>query len=188
MYKDIKKDLEESIGKKRLEHSLRVLETAEKLGNIYNEDIDKLKIAALLHDSAKFKDKDILFKKAIDYNLSLDNIMLNNSELIHGPLGAKIAEHEYNIKDKDILNAIKYHTTGRENMTMIEKIIFISDYIEPVRDFPGVDKVRELAFKDLDGSLILAMKKTIKFLIDNDQLISVDTVKAINYLKIKSKE
>lgn len=189
MYEKIKSQLKEDVGTSRLQHSLRVLEVAQSLGGIYGADLEKVSLAALLHDCAKLEDKNNLLKRAYDFDIILDEIMLNNCELIHGPLGAKIAEEKYNIKDQEILNAIEFHTTGRENMSLVEKIVFIADYIEPKRNFLGVEEVRELAFKDLDSSIILSIEQNIKFLIDKGRLISINTIKARNYLKmIKLKE
>lgn len=187
MYKDIRIRLEETIGEKRCNHSLRVLQVARELGEIYGEDLERVSVAALLHDCAKIQDREELLKRARDFDIILSNDMLKNTELIHGPLGAKIAKEEYNIRDNEILNAIKYHTTGRENMTMLEKIIFIADYIEPYRNFPGLDKIRQLAYQDIDRSILLAMEQTIKFLIDTGKLIALDTVKSRNYLKYQER-
>ena len=97
---------------------------------------------------------------------------------------SKIAEVKFKVTDKEILNAIKYHTTGRENMTLFDKIIFIADYIEPSRNFQGIEEVRKMAYEDLDKSIIMAMDKTINFLIDNQILIHTRTVEARNYLII----
>ncbi len=172
------------IGKKRYSHSLNVMEMALKLSEIYNADNEKVKIAAKFHDCGKIRDKTKLLEMAGEFDIILDQCMEHNIELIHGPLGAKIAKERYKIRDKEVLNAIKYHTTARENMTLLDKIIYISDYIEPGRKFPGVEEVRELAFKDIDKSIIMAMDKTINFLIDNKNLIHTETIKARNYLII----
>lgn len=170
------------IGEKRFNHSIRVMETALRLAEKYNCDIKQVKIAALLHDCAKYLDKLYLLKMANDFDIILDNVMRETPELIHGPLGAKIAEKEYNIKDIDILNAIEFHTTGRENMTLLDKIIYISDYVEPGRNFPGVGEVRDLAFNNLNDSILLAMNNTIRFLVDQNSLIHLNTIRARNYL------
>jgi predicted HD superfamily hydrolase involved in NAD metabolism len=158
------------------------METSVRLAKKYNCDIEKAKLAGLLHDCAKFPDKTYLLNLANDFDIILDDVLKYNYELIHGPLGAIIAEKEYNIKDREILDAIKFHTTGRENMTLLDKIIYISDYIEPGRDFPGVEKVRSLAFDDLDGSILLAIDNTIEYLIDQKSLIHLNTIKARNYM------
>lgn len=176
------------IGEHRLNHTLRVVDEAKKLAQVYDIDIDKAATAALLHDCAKLAKKNNLLKMANDFDIILNDIMINNQELIHGPLGAKIAEHKYNIKDPDILNSIQYHTTGRKDMSQLEKIIYIADYIEPERKFDGVHKVRQLAYEDLDSSVLMAMDQTIVFLVNNNRLISMDTIEARNQIKINDKE
>lgn len=182
MDKSLEEKIIKDIGEKRYNHSVRVMETAIKLAEIYNADIEKAKIAGILHDCAKITDETNLLKRTNDFDIILDACMEYNHELIHGPLGAKIAKEEYGIKDKEILDAIYYHTIGRENMSILDKIIYIADYIEPKRNFSGVEEVRSLAFEDIDKSLILAMEKTIIFLIEKNKLIHPDTIKARNYL------
>ena len=150
----IRHKLLQEIGEKRYNHSLRVMETSVRLAKKYNCDIEKAKLAGLLHDCAKFPDKTYLLNLANDFDIILDDVLKYNYELIHGPLGA----------------------------TLLDKIIYISDYIEPGRDFPGVEKVRSLAFDDLDGSILLAIDNTIEYLIDQKSLIHLNTIKARNYM------
>ena len=176
-----------NIGIKRYEHSLRVADTAVKLASIYGENIEKAKTAALLHDCGKFPEETSLLKSLSDFDIILDNVMLYNKEIIHGPLGSKIAEVEYDIVDKEILDAIYYHTIGKANMNLLEKIIYIADYIEPERNFPGVLEIREMAFLDLNKSILMAMGNTIVFLIQNYKLIHPNTIEARNYLLIQLK-
>lgn len=171
-------------GEHRFNHILRVIEEAKKLAYVYNVDIDKAYKAALFHDCAKFSDKKKLLKMAYDFDIILNDIMRSSPELIHAPLGSKLAQLKYNIEDTDILNAIKYHTTGRKDMSQLEKIVYLADYIEPYRKFIGVENVRQLAYEDLDKSLLLAMNQTIVFLVNNNRLISLDTIEARNQLLI----
>ncbi len=106
---------------------------------------------------------------------------------INSLIGSYIAKYEFGINDKDIINAIKYHTTGKEDMNLIEKIIYIADLIEEDRDFPGVEVLRDLVYnKQLDKALLISFNNTIKLVIDNNQLIHNRTVNARNYL-IKNK-
>ncbi|MEY8417014.1 bis(5'-nucleosyl)-tetraphosphatase (symmetrical) YqeK [Tissierella praeacuta] len=185
MNKSLKNKLIKDIGEKRHDHSVRVMEVALELAEIYNADIEKVKIAAILHDCAKIIDDTYLLKMASDFDIILDDCMKYNHELIHGPLGARIAKEEYGIEDNQILNAIYYHTTGKENMNILEKIIYIADYIEPYRNFQGVEEVRKLVAKDLDKAILLAMENTITFLIEKNKLIHPDTIKARNHLIIQ---
>ena len=182
----IKLRLLEDIGEKRLAHSIRVAETGVKLCKKYGLNEDDVFLAGLLHDCGRLKSQDDLLNNVDKFGIILDDISIHNIKLIHGPLGAKIAEVIYGVDNQEILNSIRYHTTGRENMGIIEKIIFISDYIEPKRNFEGIEDVRNLAVYDLDKSIILSMEQNIKFLIDKGKLIHIDTVKGLNYLKLEN--
>ncbi len=182
MDKDLELQLMRDIGQERYEHTLRVVQTALELGKRHNIDEEKVKIAAMLHDCAKFQGQINWLKLASDFDIILDAYMVNNPDLIHAQLGAKIAKLKYNVEDIEILNAIYYHTTGRENMTILDKIIYIADYIEPARNFPGVDEIRKESYNNLDKGILLAMDNTIKFLIDKGKIIHPNTIKARNSL------
>lgn len=186
--KEIKSILKTEIDEERYKHTLRVVKTAKELALVYKVDEYKIELAALLHDCAKYKDKEVLLKKAEDFGIILDIILKNNTHLIHSYLGAEIAKEKYNIIDEDILNAIKYHTTGRENMSIIEKIIFIADYIEPGRNFNGMENIIKLAFKDIDQAIIISMENTIKYVIDKGWLIHPNTITTRNNLILSSNE
>ena len=184
MNKHTREKLIEDIGEARYSHSIRVMETSILLAEKYGADIEKARTAAILHDCAKFEDGVNLLKLASEFDIMLDRVMENNLELLHGPIGAKIAELEYKVTDIEVLDAIRFHTTGREDMTILDKIIYISDYIEPNRNFDGLEQVRKLAFTNIDSSILLAMENTIRFLLEKNKLIHLDTIKARNYFKI----
>lgn len=178
----IKEYLRQNLKTKRYEHVLSVKDTAIKLAERYNEDLVKAKIAALIHDCAKNMSDEELINISEKHNLYIDEICKESPQLLHAPVGAIIAKETMEIEDDDILNAVCYHTTGRENMSILEKIIYIADYIEPLRNFPGVDELRELAYKDLDEALLKSFNNTIKFVIDKGQLLHLDTIKGRNYI------
>mgnify|MGYP000860398855 CR=1 FL=1 len=178
IYEELKKD----IGIERYNHSLLVMETSIQLAKIYNYSIEEARLAGLLHDCGKFQDKTKILKMIEEFDIILDNIMEKNTALVHGPLGEAIAKSKYNIHNKNILNAIRYHTTGRENMSLLEKIVFIADLIEPSRNFPGVEKMRKLAYENLNKSIIFALNSNIQFVIERKGLLHLDTIKARNYL------
>ena len=145
----------------RYQHTLGVMETAIALAKRYGADEKKAELAAIFHDYAKFRDKDEM--KFIIQNQGMDPEFLNyNSELWHAPVGAYLVEKEAEVSDSEILDAIRYHTTGRPNMALLEKMIYLADYIEPGRNFPGVEEVREMAKKDLNQALIQALKNSIR--------------------------
>ncbi len=180
MHDKLKKD----IGEARYNHSIGVMNTSIELAKLYGHSLEEAKLAGFLHDCGKLNDKINLLKTAKEFDIILDNVMLNNIELIHGPLGEQIAIKEYNVTNKNVLNAIRYHTTGRENMSLLEKIVYIADIIEPGRSFEGVDRIRQLAYEDIDKCLLYALDRTIVFVIKRGKLIHLDTIKARNQLII----
>ncbi len=180
----IKRDLKKNITEYRYQHTLRVVEVCQGLARAYDVNLEKARLAAYLHDSAKFPSKEKIFNMANDLGILDKEIYFYNRELIHAPLGARLAMDKYDIVDEDILNSIKYHTTGRKNMSLLEKIIFMGDYIEPSRDFNGIEIIRKLAYKDLDKSLLLALDTNLKFLLNRGKLIATDAIEARNYLMI----
>lgn len=182
--KDIQKLLKESVGDRTYIHCLGVMDTAIKLASKYNYDTDKAALAGLIHDCGKLKDNEEILKAAQKTGIIQDDIMANNIELLHAPLGAFIAENTYGIKDEEILQAVRYHTTGRINMTLLDKIIYLSDYIEPNRVFLRVSEIREFAYKDIDKALLMAIEDTIMYVIENRLLLHNDTVNARNHLII----
>jgi predicted HD superfamily hydrolase involved in NAD metabolism len=105
-----------------------------------------------------------------------------NKELWHAPVGAEVARERFGITDEEILNAIRYHTSGRPGMSKLEKIIFLADYIEPGRRFPGVDEVRETARRDLERAVLMAMDNTIRFLLERGQKVYPLTLLARNHM------
>lgn len=182
-YKDIEYKLKEMLPERRLKHSMNVSQCAVKLSEIYCYDMEKAKLAGLIHDCAKYFNDDQVEDSIKKFNIELDSLEENNIALSHSVIGSYVIQETFNIKDEDIINAVKYHTTGRENMSILEKIIYIADLIEEGRKFPLVDKLRELAYNgSLDEALLLSFNNTIKFVIDNNQLIHPRTVSARNYI------
>lgn len=178
--KEIQDRLIKDIGEKRFKHSLRVAETAERLAINYGIDTNKAYLAGLIHDCAKYNEEFYISKYNI--NLSTYPVASIKDPVLHSFLGAEIAKKVYNINDGDILEAIKYHTTGRPAMSDLEKIIFIADAIEPGRDFDGLDKIRQYAFDNLNRAMLCLLDNNIIFLIKKDALINPLSFEARNYL------
>jgi predicted HD superfamily hydrolase involved in NAD metabolism len=170
----------------RYEHTIGVMETAIVLARLYGADVKKAETAAIFHDYAKFRSKDEMKQIIIEQNMTKE-LLIHSPELWHAPVGAYLAAKEAGIKDKEILDAIRYHTSGRENMTLLDKVIYVADYIEPGRIFPGADEVRELAKNDLNKALIVSMKNTILFLLKKNQPIYPQTLKSYNFLVFEEK-
>lgn len=155
---------------KRYIHTIGVMETAIKLADIFGEDPKKAEIAAIIHDVAKYADLD--WMKEIVVKQQLDPELLHwNAEILHGPVGAYVAECEFGVTDADILNAIRHHTTGRVAMSKLEKIVYVADMIEPNRKFAGVERLREMASRDLDAAMKACVCHTLSFLIATEQTI-----------------
>ncbi|WP_414053564.1 bis(5'-nucleosyl)-tetraphosphatase (symmetrical) YqeK [Macrococcus equi] len=183
--KKAKKLVEEKLPKKRYEHSLRVAETAIKMAQIFEGDEERVEMAGILHDYAKYEDLSVLYQAVTEYKLETD-LLSYNSEILHGPVAAAYMKDKHNI-DEEIYNAIYYHTTGRAGMGLNEKIIFISDYIEPGRTQPGVEDIRDIVFKekDLDKAIYEISKRTAIYLISNDKPIYPKTIECLNYYNLQ---
>ena len=144
----------------------------------------KLNCCNFCHEYAKYRPVDENENIVIQEKMP-KNLLEFHSELLHAPVGAYLVKKEVGIDDVDILNAITYHTTGRPNMRLLEKIVFISDYIEPNPNFPGVDEVRALVHKDLNAAIIQALKNTIIHLASKNAGIYPDTINTYNSFLIK---
>lgn len=166
---------------KRYIHTIGVMETAIKLANKYGEDPKKAEVAAILHDVAKYADVDWMKQVVLEQNL--DKRLLDwNAEILHGPVGAWIAQTEFGIHDESILNAISHHTTGSANMTTFEKIIYVADMIEPNRKFAGVEELRSLSEQNIDEAFRACVMHTLSFLITSEQAIYPVSIECYNSL------
>ena len=167
----IKADLKEKLPKKRYEHTLGVAYTAAALAMCYGEDILKAELAGILHDVAKAKKSSELkddMKEYIDPYTDGDYVDLiadKAPQILHAIYAPYLAKKDYKIEDKDILSAIRWHTTGKKDMTMLEKIVFVADYIEPNRKkLPDLDRIRNLSFHDISEAVKVIAKSTIEYL------------------------
>ncbi|WP_075982371.1 bis(5'-nucleosyl)-tetraphosphatase (symmetrical) YqeK [Bacillus massilinigeriensis] len=176
--------VKEQLTEHRYQHTIGVMETAIQLAQKYGVDEKKAELAAIFHDYAKFRPKEEM-KAIIEKEQMPADLLDYNSELWHAPVGAYLAEKEAGISDKEILDAIRYHTSGRKGMTILEKIIYLADYIEPGRHFPGVEEVRELARHDLDKALIKSIQNTIVFLMKKNQPVYPETFITYNDLVMR---
>ncbi|MFL1623264.1 bis(5'-nucleosyl)-tetraphosphatase (symmetrical) YqeK [Staphylococcus capitis] len=179
---EAKKLVKEKLPEKRYNHSLRVAETAVKLAEIYDGDKDKAELAGVLHDYCKYDDLSSMYQIVRQCELESD-LLSYGSEILHGPVCAAIMEHDYHIEDEEVLLAINYHTTGRQQMTKTEKLIFIADYIEPGRKTPGVEEIRDMAYNQgsLDKTIYEISKRTVLFLIGKDITVYGATIACLNY-------
>lgn len=166
---------------KRWRHTEGVMETSVLLCERFGADPQKGDLAALLHDLAKYWPIEEQIALIQDNNLNLE-LLQYDKQLLHAEVAAFVSRREYGIEDPEVLDAIRYHTSGRIGMTLLDKIVCLADYIEPGRDFPGVDKIRELAQHNLDEALIAGFDSTISFLIEKRKIVFPLTMLARNDL------
>ncbi len=180
--------LEENIDDKRLAHSLGTASEAVKLAKIYGADPKKAYVAGLLHDVAKGKCQYGLRKYADQYGIFIDDIEAKNVELIHGKLGAAMVKEQLCIDDEDILSAIRWHTTGRAGMSLLEKVIYLADLIEPGRDFEDIEAIRQIAYQDIDKAMLIALDQVMCFVGSKGFALHTNSLEAYNYFINKEEE
>ncbi len=143
-----------------------------------------MQVCCLLHDCAKDYPESMRLRFCKEYKVKTDEIMNKQTDLIHPFLGAEVAKREYQVLDEDVLNAIRFHTTGRPNMSLLEKIVFIADYIEPNREkFGGLDEARRLAYLDLDKAMVYILENTIEYVKARGRMLHPLSLEALEYYK-----
>ncbi|MGG1516233.1 bis(5'-nucleosyl)-tetraphosphatase (symmetrical) YqeK [Paenibacillus oryzisoli] len=173
--------VKEQMPERRWLHTLGVMETSVMLAERFGGDAEKADLAAILHDYCKYWPVQEQAKIIRENGLPQD-LLDFDKELWHSHAGAFIAQSQFGIDDEEVLDAIRYHTSGRENMTLLDKIVCLADYMEPGRDFPGVDNIRELAKTSLEQALIAGFDSTISFLLAKGKRIYPLTVLTRNDL------
>ncbi|MEE0742451.1 MAG: bis(5'-nucleosyl)-tetraphosphatase (symmetrical) YqeK [Emergencia sp.] len=175
----INRYIEKNFSEKRKAHTEGVRQTAIALAEKYGADKEKAEIAALFHDMYRGVSEEVL--NYYVKHLGLSEKYLNNRNLAHGKVAAIVMERDYDITDPDIINAVSFHTTGRPGMSLLEKIIYIADAIEPGRQYPGVDKLRETAERNLDEACLLSLTRTIEYVTKQGNFLDTDTLDARDY-------
>jgi len=155
----IKSYIEKNYSEKRKLHTYGVYDTVRELAGLYGADAEKAGIAALFHDMYREK-----------------------GDLEHSKAAASAMEKDFGIEDEDILNAVRFHTTGRAGMSTLEKVVFLADAIEPSRDYQGVEEIREAARVDLDRACLLVLESTIEYVRGRGIALDGDTVEARDWL------
>lgn len=168
----------------RFLHTLGVVESARGLAVRYSADIEKAHIAALLHDVAKPMSVEVMTALCRDTDYPVTEDELESPKVIHAKAGAVVAERDFQVADPEILDAIRYHTTGRPGMTTLEKIIFVADFIEPGRNkAPNLDKIRKESMIDLNRCVFMIIRDTLEYLKDIGEHIDIRSVETYNYYK-----
>lgn len=179
---EIQTKLESMLTPKRFAHSVGVRDTAVRLAKKYGADVKKAELAGLLHDCAKNIPKEEMVALCDKLGVILDDETKTQLSLVHADLGAKLCQTEFGISDPEIISAIKYHTLGRPNMTLVEKIVFLSDAIEPTRiQHVGLDELREIAEIDLDEAVVFSANLTIDFVKSKGCALHSQTYKTRDY-------
>ena len=186
--KEFQKELKKELKPSRYEHSLGVADTAEALANAYGYPTHLAYVAGLLHDCAKYMSNEKLLSYAKKHEIEMTEGDSKAPHLLHAPIGAYIAKHTYGVKDEQILHAISVHTTGCPAMSILDKIIFVADYIEPHRDkAPRLDELRKLSYEDLDKAILWILEDTINYIKSGESYIDKRTFETYEYYKKENK-
>ena len=180
----LREKLKASLKPGRYEHSLSVSFTCMALAMRYGYDLDKAELAGLLHDCAKCYDNNSIIAACRNSGMELTEGELQAPSIIHSRLGARMAEEKFGVNDPESLSAIACHTTGKPDMSLLDKILYIADYIEPrrykIKDLPAI---RRLAFEDLDQALFQIMEGTLRYLKESGTYADIMTQNAYHYYK-----
>lgn len=183
---EIEKALKKELDKERFRHTLGVMYTAAALAMAHGGNMDKALLAGLLHDCAKCMPNDKKLQLCIKYNIEISKAEQKSPFLLHAKLGAYFAKEKYGVEDVEILHAIKVHTTGVPRMNLLDKIIYVADYMEPNRDkAPNLSRVRELAFQNLDETMLVILEDSLSYLKESQNEIDPLTAKTYEYFKAR---
>ncbi len=178
--------MKESLKANLYQHCLGTANAAFSLAAHYGADENKANLAGLVHDYGKRYSAPELLRKADEHSIYLDFYTRSSGKLLHAPVGAALLKIEQGLDDPEVLRAVKYHTTGRRGMTLLEKILYLADYIEEGRRFDGVKEIRKAAFLNLDEALLLAVDNTISSVVRRGLLLHPRSVAFRNSLIVGS--
>ncbi|MCC8016633.1 MAG: bis(5'-nucleosyl)-tetraphosphatase (symmetrical) YqeK [Clostridiales bacterium] len=179
-FDDYKRIIKSKLSDSRYIHSLNVAEAAEKLSLKYNADSNKAYLSGILHDITKEESLETQYEYILKSGETLTFLEMYNPAVIHQMSGAAYCELELGITDAEVLGAVRWHTTGKRGMTMLEKIVYTADFISAERNYPDVEKMRKLAYENIDSAILYSTEYTIKKLISNTELIHPSTVECYN--------
>ena len=183
--------IKENLSAYRFHHSMCVADKARELAKKYGVDEEKAYVAGILHDITKEMPDDEQIRLIEENGHSLTDFEKGNHRIFHQMSGEAYVKNELNISDKDILSGIRYHTTGRANMTLFEMIIYLADFTSADRNYPDVDIMREKTDKNLLEGMLYSLKYTICDVVSHERILHPDTLSCYNYvineLKLKFK-
>jgi predicted HD superfamily hydrolase involved in NAD metabolism len=181
--------LKERLSEKRFAHSIEVMKEAGRLARRFGADPEKAELAGLLHDITKECGPKEQLQLCEKFGITVSESERAIPKILHAVTGAAVLERELGITDPEILDAVRYHTTGRERMGLLEKIIYIADCVEPTRNYYGVQKIRAALKRDgLNAAILTALTGTISVHIERDSLLDLSSVKARNYFLLHRDE
>ncbi|CAN5480674.1 MAG: bis(5'-nucleosyl)-tetraphosphatase (symmetrical) YqeK [Rubrobacteraceae bacterium] len=170
------------LSERRYAHTIRVADTAEHLAKTHNLDPERTRLAALIHDAAREMKKDKYLRVAEEWNIPYGDFERENPKLLHGPVAAELSRRELGVEDGEILDAVREHTVGRAEMGDISLALYLADKIEPERDYPSVEKIREMAENDLRAATTEALRTAIAFGEMRGKTVHPASREALNWL------
>jgi nicotinate-nucleotide adenylyltransferase len=179
---DLEEVVKQLLDPKRVNHVLGCRDAAILLARRWGVDETDAARAGLLHDVTKALDGKLQLTLCREYGIVLDAFFAKNPKILHAYTGSLVAQRIFG-ENEAVVAAIRWHTTGKADMTTLQKIIYLADYIEPNRDFPGVEQLRQLAFEDLDKAMILGLEMTLSHLQNQGSEVCPDSRDALAYLK-----
>ncbi len=180
--KELEQELKKQLDHKRFYHTIGVAYTATALAMRYEADLEKAKVAGLLHDCAKCIPPDKKLAMCKKYNIQMTDVEYSNPFLLHAKLGAFLAMKKYQVSDEEIISAILNHTTGKPDMSLLDKIVYVADYIEPHRNkAPRLSQIRKQAFIDLDEALYMILSDTLVYLQSIDGAVDPVTQRTFEF-------
>lgn len=185
----IQKQMKEELCADRYEHTLGVMYTAEALAMRYGQDMTKAAVAGLLHDCAKCIPNGQKIRLCKKHGIEISEMEEKNPSLLHAKLGAYMAKKVYGVEDEEIISAIRWHTTGKPDMSMLDMIVYMADYIEPNRDkAPNLKEIRKLTFENIEEAMYQVLEGTLLYLSDRPEAIDPATKVSYEFYKWKLKK
>ena len=182
-YEELYKEVKENLSEKRFKHSEGVVKRAIEYAKVYNVDIETVKLVAISHDIAKELSEEEIEKYIKEYSIEIDEVEKRNNNLLHAKIGSYICKNKFGFT-QDMANAVKFHTTGRENMTILEKVIYLADATEENRKSCSSVYV-DLIKKDINDGMFEVAKWVINSLLERNMVIHLDTIKCYNFYNNK---
>lgn len=187
-YQQAEDMVRQTLSPKRFQHTMNVKNLAVRMAQHYGVDTEKAALAAILHDSAKELPRTELLQIMQDNAIIKKGTQNRPEPVWHGICAAILAKTQWNVQDEEILSAIACHTTGKENMSKLDKILFLADMTSAERDYPGVEELRSLEMQNLDKAMIQALKMTISFVEQKNAIADPESAKALAWLQAHSVE